>query len=373
MARSARASCSSPTTPGYLQVFYDHTRDPEYFQIHYGDELIIRAPVRVPTKREEELFDYREYLRRRDIWGVMWVYRESQVQIVARRQGSLFLQWGYDLRQMLFAQIERYLSFEQGALLKGLLFGEHESLPEEIEENFRDAGVMHVLVASGANLGMIVALLALIVSWWGFNFTKLYFLAAPAVLIYLFIVGFEVSLLRATAMFFFFTIGFFFAERGWMLKRWVDPLQSLATAALAILLWDPEALFDVGFQLSFAGTLGILLAILYLWPRLAACFRLALQPPHNQTEPYRALRGLVFFVLVSLAAQLAIAPVLAYHFHRVYLWGAVLGNLVIVPLVTGALWGGIFLLLISALPRALRDPDDRRARRAAPADTHSLE
>ncbi|MFN4219010.1 MAG: ComEC/Rec2 family competence protein [Candidatus Bipolaricaulia bacterium] len=335
--------------PGYLQVFYDHTRDPEYLQIHYGDELVIRAPVRVPTNRERDPFDYREYLRRRDIWGIIWVYRESQVQIIARHQGSPALHWGYDLRQMLFAQIERHLSLEQCALLKGLLFGERESLPKEINESFRDAGVMHVLVASGANLGMIVALLALIVSWWGFNFTRLYFLAAPVALIYLLIVGFEVSILRATVMFFFLTVGFFFAERGLMLKRWVDPLQSLATAALAILLVDPEALFEVSFQLSFAGTLGILLAVLYIWPRLAQ--RLQLTPkPHEETMRHRALRGLVLFVLVSLAAQLAVAPVLAYHFHRVYLWGAILGNLVIVPLVTVALWVGIFLLITSALP-----------------------
>lgn len=338
------------SAPGYLQVFYDHTRDPEYFQIHYGDELIIRAPVRVPTQREGELFNYREYLRRRDIWGVIWVYRESQVQIVARRQGSLFLQWGYDLRQMLFAQIERHLSREHSALLKGLLFGERESLPKEINESFRDAGVMHVLVASGANLGMILALLALIMRWWGFNFTKLYFLAAPVVLIYLLVVGFEVSVVRATAMFFFLTVGFFFAERGWMLKRWVDLLQSLATAALAILLFDPEALFDVGFQLSFAGTLGILLAVLYVWPRLVLHLKLAPRPPREETWLRCAARSVLVFVLVTLTAQLSVAPVLAYHFHRVYLWGAILGNFVIVPLVTITLWSGVFLLIASALP-----------------------
>jgi competence protein ComEC len=336
--------------PGYLQVFYDHTRDPEYFQIDYGDELVIRAPVRVPTQREGELFDYREYLRRRDIWGVIWVYRESQVQIVARRQGSPLLQRGYELRQRLFAQIERCLSLEQSALLKGLLFGERESLPKEIEESFRDAGVMHVLVASGANLGIILALLALIVSWRGFNFTKLYFLAAPMVLIYLLIVGFEVSLLRATAMFFFLTMGFFLAERGWILKRWADPLQSLAMASLAILLIDPEALFDVSFQLSFAGTLGILLAVLYMWPKLVKFLRLESRHPRDETQWRRALRWLVMFMLVSLAAQLSVAPVLAYHFHRVYLWGAILGNLVIVPLVTVAVWGGIALLIAGVLP-----------------------
>ena len=334
--------------PGYLQIIYDHTRDPEYFQIDYGDELVIRAPVRAPTRREQDLFDYPEYLRRRDIWGIVWVYRESQVRLVARRRGFVLLQWGYDLRRELFARIEKNLSFEQSALLKGLLFGERESLPKEIEESFRDAGVMHVLAVSGANLGMILALLALMLRWWGFNFTKLYFLAAPVVLLYLFVVGFEVSLVRATVMFFFLTVGFFFAERGWMLKRWADPLQSLATAALAILLFDPEALFEASFQLSFAGTLGILLAVMYLWPRIEERLRLTLQfeEPHWR----RGLRWGVLFVLVSLAAQLAVAPVIAYQFHRVYLWGAILGNLIIVPLVTLALWGGIFLLIASALP-----------------------
>ncbi|MCL6642567.1 MAG: ComEC/Rec2 family competence protein, partial [Candidatus Bipolaricaulota bacterium] len=222
--------------------------------------------------------------------------------------------------------------------------------PQEIERAFRNACVMHVLAVSGANLGMILALLALVLRWWGFNFTKLYFLAAPVVLLYLLVVGFEVSLVRATVMFFFLTVGFVFAERGWMLKRWADPLQSLATAALAILLFDPEALFEASFQLSFAGTLGILLAVIYLWPHIQKRLQPTPQPPREESLRRRAVRGLVIFVLVSLAAQLAVAPVIAYQFHRVYLWGAILGNLVIVPLVTIALWGGIFLLIASALP-----------------------
>lgn len=336
--------------PGYLQVIYDHTRDPEYFWIDYGDELIVRAPVRVPTTRQEGLFDYREYLRRRDIWGVIWVYRESQVQIVARRRGFSLLQWGYDLRRDLFARLERHLSLEQSALLKGLLFGERESLSNEIESAFRDAGVMHVLAVSGANLGMILALLALILRWWGFSVSRLYLLAAPVVLIYLLIVGFEVSLVRATLMFFFLTVGFLLAERGWILKRWADPLQNLAMAALGILLFDPEALLEASFQLSFAGTLGILLAVIYLWPRIAEYFRLAPQHPREESWVRRGLRWLVMFVLISLAAQIAVAPVIASQFHRVYLWGAIMGNLVIVPLVAIALWGGIVLLIASVLP-----------------------
>jgi competence protein ComEC len=337
-------------TPGYLQVFYDHTRDPEYFHIDYSDELVIRSRLRVPQNPDDEDFDYREYLKRRDIWGIVWVYRESQVQIVARRRGSAVLQLGYDLRQELFARLTRHLPQQESSLLKGLLFGERESLPKEIEANFRDAGVMHVLAVSGANLGMILALLALMLSWWGFNFSRLYLFAFPIVLLYLLVVGFEVSLVRATLMFFFVTLGYFFGERGWILKRWADPLQGLAAAALVILLLDPEALFEVGFQLSFVATLAILISVLSVWPAVRDRGRLA--APEFRQEPWgrRLVYWLVLFVLVSLAAQLGVAPVIGYHFHRVYLWGAILGNLVIIPLVTVALWGGILLLTASALP-----------------------
>lgn len=329
--------------PGYLQVFYDHRSESEPLRVAYGDEIFLRVAPRAP--RNFAGFDYRDYLRRRDIWGVVRVRRASEIEIVAQRRGDALLQMGYDLRRALFARLESLLAPEHSALLKGLLFGERESLPKEIEASFREAGVMHVLAASGANLGMILSLFALLLSLWGFNFSRLYIFAGPVVLLYLLVVGFEPSLVRATLMFFFLTFGFFCAERGWLLKRWADPLQGLATAALLILLFEPEALFEASFQLSFAGTLGILIAVLYLWPRLQARLKLKPLSPREELGWRKIARWTVFFVLVSVGAQLFIAPVIWYQFQRIYLWHALLGNLIIVPLVTVALWGGIALLI----------------------------
>ncbi len=334
--------------PGYLQVFYDHRSESEPLRVNYGDEIFLRVSPRAP--RNFSGFDYRDYLRRRDIWGVVQVRRASEIELVAQRRGYALLQMGYDLRRALFARLESLLAPAHSALLKGLLFGERESLPREIEASFREAGVMHVLVASGANLGMILSLFALLLSFWGFNFTRLYILAGPVVLLYLLVVGFEPSLVRATLMFFFLTLGFFCAERGWLLKRWADPLQGLALAALLILLLEPEALFEASFQLSFAGTFGILIAVLYLWPWLQK--RLKLEPlfPSEELWWRKIARWVLIFVLVSLAAQLCVAPIIAYHFQRIYLWSALLGNLIIVPLATVALWGGIALLIVSPIP-----------------------
>ncbi|MCS6903376.1 MAG: ComEC family competence protein, partial [Candidatus Bipolaricaulota bacterium] len=180
--------------PGRLQVFYEHRGEDEPLKISYGDEVLLRTAPRVP--RNFSGFDYRDYLRRREIWGVVRVGRSSEIEIVSHRRGNELLQWGYDLRENLFGRLERLLSPEQSGLLKGLLFGERESLSREIEQSFREAGVIHVLVASGANLAMMVSLLALVLGLWGFSFARLYLFATPVVFLYLLIVGFEPSLVR---------------------------------------------------------------------------------------------------------------------------------------------------------------------------------
>lgn len=335
--------------PGRLQVFYEHRGEGEPIKVSYGDEVLLKTAPRVP--RNFSSFDYRDYLRRRDIWGVVRVQRSSEIEIISHRRGSELLHWGYSLREDLFGRLERLLSPEQSSLLKGLLFGEREGLPREIERSFRDTGVMHVLVASGANLGLILALLALVLSLWGINIARLYLLATPLVFFYLLIVGFEPSLVRATLMFFFLALGYLCAERGWILRRWADPLQGLATAALIILLYDPEALFEVSLQLSFAGTLGILIAVLYIWPWLEE--HLKLQRSRQEPTWRTIARRTMLFALITLSAQCFVAPVIFYHFQRIYLWEAILGNLVIVPLVAIALWGGVILLGMSFLSFSL--------------------
>ncbi|MCS6936497.1 MAG: ComEC family competence protein [Candidatus Bipolaricaulota bacterium] len=328
--------------PGRLQVFYEHRSQDKPLKISYGDEVLVRAAPRAP--RNFSGFDYRDYLRRREIWGVVRVWRSSEIEILSHRQGNKLLQWGYDLREDLFRRLEQLLSPEHSGLLKALLFGERESLSREIERGFREAGVAHVLVASGANLAMILGLLAL--SLWGFSLARLYLFATPFVFMYLLIVGFEPSLVRATLMFYFLALGYVCAERGWILRRWADPLQSLAAAAFVILLYDPEALFEASFQLSFAGTLGIVISVLYAWPWLQP--RLGLTPSLRAEPAWKKIaRSVTLFVLVSLGAQGFVAPVLFSHFQRVYLWEALLGNLVIVPLVAVALWGGVALLGLS--------------------------
>ncbi|MGQ9477668.1 MAG: ComEC/Rec2 family competence protein [Candidatus Bipolaricaulia bacterium] len=324
---------------GSLQVFYFHKGDKEPLRIAYGDELRIYAEVEWP-KEEIDGFGYREYLLQRGIWGTVGVWSRKEIKLVASGRGNPVLAFGYRVRERLFQFIDRYILNYSG-LMKALLFGERGYLKEGLEAQFRDAGVAHVLAVSGLHLGILLGLFWLILRGLpcGISAGMRYAALIPVVAFYLLLVGFRVSLLRAAIMFAFLGLGAVLAERGLILRRWADPYQSLSAAALAILFWEPQTLFDVSFQLSFSATLGII----FFLPRLERI------RPFSLIRP-RWLRGLI---TVSLAAQLGVIPAIAWHFRRFYLL-VVLANLVVIPLVTLALWGGVgFLFLGLALWRAM--------------------
>jgi competence protein ComEC len=335
---------------GFLQIFYRHpygsARD-----VAYGDVVVLSARFEIPWVFED--FNYREYLRTRGIWAVGALWSVRDLGVLKSNQGHPLLQWGYAVRQKFFAFLDRYVPREASALLKGLLFGERAYLSEDVEQSFRDAGVMHVLAVSGLHLGILLGLF-----WWifrkaGLSVTLTYVLLIPLVLLYLALVGFKVSLVRAALMFAFVALGYVLAEQELILKRWIDPLQGLSAAALVIVAFTPQALFDVSFQLSFAATAGILITLQWAHPRLQALSaRLKERWQGDRSLPRRIGfwlgDRLAYLFVISAAAQLAVAPVLATHFHRAYLI-TLLANLIVVPMVTVALWLGVPLLLTAAM------------------------
>lgn len=196
---------------------------------------------------------------------------------------------------------------------------------------FVRSGTIHVLAVSGTHVGIIyVAVL------WGLLFLGKArrgriirgVVALVALWAYAGLTGFTPSVLRATVMFTLFTV----AE----MVRWrTDSLNSLAAAGVLLLLWDPDMLVQLGFQLSFLAVLGI--AVFYRPLHL-------LWTPGN--APFRFLWSLV---VVSLAAQAFTAPLCLYVFQAFPVW-FLPANMVIVGLVGIGVYGGVALLVLHAVP-----------------------
>lgn len=336
--------------PGGIRVTHWHA-DSEAIDIDYGDRLTVNADVELPTRFAN--FDYRNYLATRRIWGVASVWNPDQIDHLGPDAGHPLLHWAYRTRLNLFSSIDAQLSPTHSALMKGLLFGERAYMNDGVEANFRDAGVMHVLAVSGLHLAILLGIGWMTLRRLGASSTGTYLILLPSVLGYLAIVGFRLSLVRATLMLAFVALGWVVAERGWILKRWVDSLQGLSVAAAVILIAHPPTLFNVSFQLSFAATAGILIALQTTLPRLTAWREALKQRWIVHTSRWRrwAFAGGERFAMLGIitgAAQLALIPVMAWHFERLYL-GAFLANLAIVPIVTVALWIGVAFLVIAVI------------------------
>lgn len=360
---------------GYLKVFYYHPNSSHWLRIEYGDKLWLGGEFEIPWEFED--FNYREYLLRRDIWAVVSIWGRSQIRKLASNQGNPILQLGFRLRNYLFRVIDDFITAPENQLIKALVFGERAYLSEDIETSFRDAGIMHVLAVSGLHLGIIIGIL-----WWmlrqveifitklaemdypifrnpfvvekfRLSATRIYLIILPLVVFYLLIVGFRISLLRASLLFAFLTLGMVAADLRLIVKKWADPLAGLAAACWLILLIEPKSLFDIGFQLSFSATLLILLFLPLIKRILNRLPELKIENAgkikSTTLSLFRSSQAFVISLLIiSLAAQLGVIPFIAFHFGRIYCL-VILANLLIIPLVIVNLWVGLILLIAGAL------------------------
>lgn len=212
---------------------------------------------------------------------------------------------------------------EEG-LVRAMVLGDRSGLDPDSEEAFRASGTYHVLAISGAQVALLAALLAWPLKRAGAQALPTALIVSASLLLYAQLVGAEVPVVRATCMALAVLLG-------WTLDLPSDLANLVGLAAAALLVQRPSAIGDVGFQLSFGATLGILL----------------LTPPLLELAPRLPLR-LDLALAASLAAQATLAPLLAFHFARLAP-AALLLNLAAVPLSGAILLAGLATLALAAV------------------------
>ena len=241
------------------------------------------------------------------------------------------LQW----RGQLLASLRQQGGDEAAlAVLAAMTLGDKSGLSAEIRETYSISGASHVLALSGLHLSIIYLLLTLLTLghrrfWLG------QVLLVVAIWAFALLTGLSNSLVRAATM---LTIYSLFALGG----RRHAPLGVLSFTAMLMLLIDANALFDVGFQLSFMAMLGILLFV-PLFNRFVS---------QQWLLRHRLAKWLYGLACVSVAAQLGTAPLVAYYFGRFSTW-FLLTNFLVIPAATIILAGAIVVLVMPAASTAL--------------------
>ena len=278
-------------------------REAPFFR--YGDRLLLDgeladAPVFAG-------FNYREYLARRGINALMF---EPEVTLLAEGQGSRPLALLHSLRRSLAGALDASLPEPQTSFAKAVLLGIRDTMPSDVVEAFRNTGTSHLLAISGLHVGVVLGLVVP-VSAGLFGRRRSLYLLLPLGIIWLYVVlsGLSPSAERAAIM-----ASLYLAALA--LGRQRSALPALGFAAAFMVALDPQVVYDVSFQLSFAAMAGIIT----LWPSLEAAMRTLfarIAPGDGWLEGlgYWAIAS----VAVSAAAVVATVPILAFYFHRIAL------------------------------------------------------
>ena len=216
------------------------------------------------------------------------------------------------------------------AVVAAMALGDKSQLTKELRDTYAVSGASHILALSGLHLGIIYTLLSLLLSRRRWQVISQVVIIV-CIWLFVFLVGMSASVVRSAVMITVYAL----LSLGHRDKMSVN---TLAFAAIVMLLFNPKSLFDVGFQLSFMAVLAILL----FYPLFESVWSQQFLFGH------RLFRWLWTTLAVSCAAQIGVAPLIAYYFGRFSCY-FLLTNLVVVPAATLILYLSLLVLLIPSL------------------------
>ena len=216
------------------------------------------------------------------------------------------------------------------AVVAAMALGDKSQLTRELKDAYAISGASHILALSGLHLGIIYTLLSLLLSRRRWQVTTQVVIIV-SIWLFVFLVGLSASVVRSAVMVTVYAL----LSLGHRDKLSVN---TLAFAAIVMLLFNPLSLFDVGFQLSFMAVLAILL----FYPLFENLWSQPFLLDH------RVFRWLWTMLAVSCAAQIGVAPLIAYYFGRFSCY-FLLANLVVVPAAALILYLSLSVLLIPSL------------------------
>jgi competence protein ComEC len=275
--------------------------------LHYGDRVEVVGKVeQVMTKKGQK-----------ELW-----LNYPQVNLLAPAVTKGGIKSVFSLRQKIIFFFQRLLPEPAASLVLGVLLGVKSALPDDFYQDLVRTGTLHVVVASGANV-ILVASFAFPLLNRFFNRRKALLLTLPLIWFYVFLCGAEPPLLRAAIMTSFSLGGSFFGRQK---ESW----RGLVLAAVLLALFTPEVVFDLGFQLSFASSAGII----FLKNRLESFF-----------SWLPTLGSFKDDLLTTLAAQIFTVPLLLISFGQFSPF-SFLANVTLLWLISPIMLLGTILIIV---------------------------
>ncbi len=304
-----------------------------YESYAYGEELKLTCNLTKPKNREDSDFDYVAYLARDDIFYLCQKPQIENPPAGGRKNlGNIFYGAVISLKNKFSAKISLLIPAPEAGLLEGLIIGGDDKLSKSIQDNFSRTGMTHIVAVSGYNITIVAEYLMLLGLFLGLWRRQAFWFALLGIWIFILMTGFPASAIRAGVM---GTLLLYAMKNG----RLANAQNAIIFAAAVMLFWNPLLLrYDVGFQLSFLATIGIV----YFYPLFEKYFG-------EKLKKYPAVFSFIAEILfMSLSAQVFVLPIILFNFQKLSLISP-LTNVLVLPILPLTMLLGFLAVAISFL------------------------
>ncbi len=290
-----------------------------YQKLQYGDKISLNCLLQIPKNFSDD-FDYKMYLANHGIY-----YTCSQSKF-AKVEKSKIDGYGFILKikKTLEKNISEIIPQPEATLARGLLFGGSGRLPKELQTSFSRTGMTHIVAVSGYNVTIIAEYLMLAGIFLGMWRAQAFYLALFGIFIFVAMIGFPGSAVRAGVM------GMIIL---WAVKkgRLANADNAILFAGVIMLIINPLLLrWDIGFQLSFLATLGII-KISPIWQTTFTDNLGKITWRKTFFSRIQTL-GIKEIIFMTISAQMFVLPIILYNFQTLSLI-SVLVNLFVLPII----------------------------------------
>lgn len=307
-------------------------------KLDYGDKIYVKGEFQKPQgRRNYGGYDYSQYLRTLKIYGTL---KSNDIKVVEKNKGNLVLSFANNIFLKIKENINKIMEEKYASIFKGIMLGDTSEIEENIQENFKTSNMSHILAVSGMHIAYIILGISMIL---GKLFGKRIARITTIVILvfYMLITGFSPSIIRAGTM----GIMLIFSK---LIFRKNDFWTAISFSLLIILVYNPYLITSVGLQLSYLGTLGIVVFNKNILKFLQGI------KIKNRKWKYRFNRKFIFIIgklkeilAITFSAQIGILPILLYHFNVLGIYFFITN--IFISLIIGPIIIVGFILCISSL------------------------
>lgn len=290
--------------PAYTRLIFSASRYSSYL---YGDKVRISGILEVPEKIIEDdggVFDYPSYLSAK---GIFYQFKKADIRILSSGHGNKIKEKLLTIKRIFLEKISATFPEPHSALVAGVLLGVKQSLGEDLQNDFRRAGLMHIVVLSGYNITIVAESMLRLLSF--LRPAMRIGAGIGGIVLFAILTGASATIIRASLM----AALVLFAK---LVRRDYQVARALFLVAFLMVFWNPKSLaFDPSFQLSFLSTLGLM----YVSPFFE-------KPFSSITERFKLRET----ISSTVSTQIFVLPYIMYSMGEVSIVSLVVNVLVLV-------------------------------------------